>query len=391
MKRRSYKSLIESISLPSISRYLEYKGWEIDKSCQNKNVIVFNRSFSDSEDRYTIVLPSRESFIDFYPKIVDAINTLSFLEDRDVDVILNDIITLDVDILELRIVSEFAEKGSIPLRFAADFVSGIKNLVISSACTEENPRPYYVNPTQSSLSYGDIFRFGQTNIGSFIITIESSPIIGDCGVQIKVNDDCTLSEDIPFQRRIMRRIQKALYQVEHFGDHTNIDEFIKTAFEDGLNANMCDAILALKTADEPVTIESCFKLSKLTRNCDDIPERIVLSNNSFHIIEAISKAYRGIRKTEEVTIEGKIKSLTVDNISDSEKVNGYVTIQFEYEGKKRNVKTYLEGDDYKAACDAHKEQNTITVRGILDKTSKSWYLDLPKNFRIIREYEGQNC
>jgi len=385
MRQRDYKSLYKSVSLSSISKYLECNGWEIDNSCQNKNVIVFG-----SEDGCTIVLPSRESFIDFYPKIVDAINTLSVLENRDVDDILNDIINLDVDILELRIVSEFAKKGSIPLKFAADFVSGIKNLVISSACTEENPRPYYINPTQSSLSYGDIFRFGQTNIGSFIITIESSPIIGDCGLQIKVNDDCTLSEDIPFQRRIMRRIQKALYQVEHFSDHANIDEFIKTAFEDGINANMCDAILDLKTVDESVTIESCFKLSKLVRSCDNIPERIVLSNNSFHIIEAISKAYRDIRKTEEVTIEGKIRSLTVGNIANSENVNGYVTIQFEYEGKKRNVKTYLEGDDYKVACDAHKDQRKITVKGILDKTSKSWYLDLPRNFRIVSNYEAQN-
>lgn len=377
MKLDNINKRLNSITAKSVVNYLYLLSWKKKDNVSNKNLMIFEKDF------YSIALPANEHLIDFYPKLNTLIETLSFIEDITEDKIIDDMKNLDSDLLEIRIISDFANNGSIPLNYASSFISGLKDLIISTACTEENPRPYYKKPTQLSTKYGEFFRFGQTKVGSFIISVESNPF-KDC--QMVLDDNSQIVQNQPFQRKIMKRLQKALYQVQAFGQSSNIDDFVKTAYQDGISANMCDAILLFNSSDD-LKIESTFKWSKCIKDDSDMPETISISDKSFNIVKAISKAYKNKQDKEQVVITGIVMDLSLDRHIQikSDELSGYISIRFFYENDEKfhKVKVYLEGNAYQLACDAHKRKQDISIEGILDKSGYQWFLDYPENIKII--------
>lgn len=110
-----------------------------------------------------------------------------------------------------------------------------------------------------------------------------------------------------------------------------------------------------------------------------------MNSISFNFIKAIADAYKNNINTEEINIEGKVKSLKVDQIGAhfTDESGGFVSIEFLYEDRTRSVKVYLEGDAFQQACDALKHMKLVSVYGTLDKSSKFWHLDNPRNFMVI--------
>jgi hypothetical protein len=382
-----YDNLLKKINIKLLDCYLKQNGWKRDYSFSNNKNLLFTKSFDDI-DNAEIVIPAKEYYKDFIPKVKDVIEAISVYENKNIDLVLNEIVTLDIDRLEIRIISDISQKGSLPLKYASDVVNGLKDLIISSACNEENPRPLYDRVTKSAKGYAELFKFGQTAPGSFIMTIESEEFNEVCP-QMLITDDCEIKEskiEIPFQRKVFRRVQKALYQVSNIGNQGDIDQFIENAFKEGINANMCDAILFMKDEKHPITIESSFYWSELYPEGNEIPNKLSINQNNFPFIQAIRDAYRDRQLLKDMEIIGSIKGIFKADGTKVVELNelcGYVTIDFLYENKPRTVKVYLEGEPFKLACDALKETKQISVFGTLDMSTKFWHLNYPVNFKFL--------
>jgi hypothetical protein len=188
----------------------------------------------------------------------------------------------------------------------------------------------------------------------------------------------------PFSRKILRRIHKAMHQVESFtSSQERLDDFVRNGYFEGINANICDALLSIYETNEGVTLESTIRWAEDIPIPDDTPEKITLLSGDHNIIRAIANAYRQIQDKEYMQITGRVRKLSTSDDSQKTVIDGTITIVYEDEGKRHSIKVQLEEDDYKLACDAHKNGNEVTVEGWVDKSSKFWELVSPQKFTVI--------
>lgn len=364
------------VRLSDLVQYLQDHNWVVDDSFPNNNLIVFNKS-QKRDEVITIVLPSKEHFIDFPQRVTYAIDTLSAVEGRNKKDIINDITAADIDKLEIRVISSLSEEGKIPLNYAAGLILGLKNLIVSAAYTEEKPRKVFKRPSKQALDYGDLFKLGQTDIGSYIVTVESSSLKND-NIEIVINNNNEANPE-SFSRRIMKRIHRSIYQIENFNkENFKLNDIVQSGYNQGVNANICEALLSMYQEGVPVTLESQIKYSNVIKMDEELPSTITLQDADFHVIKAIAEALRS-EEPESVEIEGIISKLS----SRGESPYGVISVNFHYENKKHSLRLGLEEYDYKLACDAHKYNKKVRVVGVMDTSKRTWDVLSLELFEII--------
>ncbi|QOS81002.1 hypothetical protein JNUCC31_09080 [Paenibacillus sp. JNUCC31] len=368
---------LDTISLSNFVGYLRNNGWNRMKDFPNPNVFVFSHDIVDSSP-ISVLLPAKESFPDYHQRLHFALGILSDFENRSRDLIFKDIISYDspTDKLEIRIVSSFAEDGAIPLSYASNLIKGLKNLIVSAAYTEELPQRVFKRASQKAQSYSDFFKLGQTAHGSYVVTVESGSLVND-DIEIAIENDTLITE--PFSRRVMKRIHKSMHQIESFNDENNkLNDLVERGYTEGINANICDALLSFYDENESVKLESKIKYSKAIENTEQLPEKITLNSSDYHIIKVLAEALRE-KKSEDVELEGYISKLS----SNSELTHGSINIISTYENKRHSVKLELNQDDYKRACDAHKEKKQVRITGVIDTSGKTWEVVELKSFQVL--------
>ncbi len=371
------------IELNKVIRYLLQNGWQHNKEFQNKKLYVFYKFFNDdrkTDRNTTIVLPAKETYADYESRLNDALEALSILENRDISEIVNDVITPNRDKLEMRIVSKFSEDGTIPLSYASKLIQGLRNLIVSAAYTEENPRPFFRKPSFRARKYGESFKLGQTKIGSYVVNIESNSLENE-DMEIYIGESALTAA--PFSRRIIQRIHQSMIQVKKFNQpNYQLENYLKDGYLVGLNANICESLLALYNEDESIKLETKIKYSMyFPPQIQDLPDCISLNKEDYHIIKMIAEAFRE-QEQEIMSIEGKISKLSTREDLESS-AYGVITIDYMEDNSKRSVRVELDEDQYKIACDAHKMGKNIQVVGVLDFSKKSWEIVDLQKFNIL--------
>ena len=191
----------------------------------------------------SLVIPASEKYKDFYIALPDVIETLSELYKKSDNDIIKEINSSYYDLLEFRIKSKLSENGTLPLGYASNCIEGIKDLILYSACAEQCKEPICLRTTNNAKSIVDNFHLAQTDFGSFIINI-------DIKVVDEENEQLVLPEcepDPSVEHKIVKRIGKAMQQIDEITyNKTTLDETLPEAYESGVTANMCDALMKLK-------------------------------------------------------------------------------------------------------------------------------------------------
>jgi len=80
--------------------------------------------------------------------------------------------TVYFDRMEFRIISSLSQDGKLPLDYATDCIEGLKELILYSACAEQNAQPICFRATNAAKEYLESFKLVQTEVGSFVINID---------------------------------------------------------------------------------------------------------------------------------------------------------------------------------------------------------------------------
>ncbi|PKM65352.1 MAG: hypothetical protein CVU95_15565 [Firmicutes bacterium HGW-Firmicutes-2] len=366
---------IERILPENLELYLKITGWE-KKPHKNQYLYVFEKFYEEYSKSYKIVFPSNRDFEDFTDKIRTVVKTLSVLNSESQQSEIRNILNTSKDILSLRIISSSSRNGSIPLELASRLVMGIKDLIIYSVCNETRPIPVVPRMTKDSIKYANEFRFAQTQKGSYIVNIESQDIFED-GIQLGMND----MHDYPMTRKAIERIQRGFELIANVKDESKLQDI---SYHCGLNANMCDAILEITDYQGDIEIESKVNWANYMPQSKEIPDTISLKSIDFAVMKRLSDFYRNEENYVEVDIVGYVSTLHKKWVDYKEKraKDRVVTIIWIVEGDIHYVKTQLTEDDYKVACDAHRDSRPIEISGTLDKSRNRWFLENPQGFRI---------
>lgn len=364
MKEHTYN--FYNITAASIDRYLQLNGWSRNYHFTNHNMMVYTNANSFPK---TLAIPANEEYEDFYPILHNVMGVLEKIEKRSINEIIKDVTTTFIDRLEIRVISEITEDGKIPLEYAAECVEGLKELILYSACAEQIARPICYRATDYAKAFLKKFKLAQTEKGSFILNVDIQ-VVDENNEQI-VLDQCDVP--IPFEHKVIERIGKAIGQVDAIvNNQQQLTETAEQAFETGITANMCDAFLKMRPISDKDKVSATIRYaSSLTKKTGQV-EHIEMRANHFLVMDELAKIYRDKVAIQDATLTGIIRSLTKkkDVEGNLQTIKLYTT----FNGTPRTVTVVLSTEQYRIACDAHRDGLEVEISGELDMSKQHWVM-----------------
>jgi hypothetical protein len=369
---KSIQDSTTQLSAAAVDRFLQLSGWTRNYSFKNKGLMVY----TDSKNM-NIAIPASEKYVDFYYSIEQVLPTISEALNKNVDELLKEILAVYYDRVEFRIASESSKYGKIPLLYANDFITGIKELILYSACAEQKAQPICFRPGNMAKEVVNRFNMAQTSVGSFIFNIDIK-VVEEQNEQMILPDVEPL---LPIEHKIIERIVTALNQVESVVNNENlVTRVAEDAYETGITANMCDALMKMRPTDSNAEIEATIRYASAISQEPEKEIKKIVGPNHFMVIEELSKIYRDKKLIDDVVLTGFVQ--TVQKKSGDDIGEETIRLFTNHEGQNRIVKMELADDDFRLACDAIKEENEIEVAGELDMSSRIWVLNSIKSFRM---------
>lgn len=371
---------LRGITAASIEKYLTFTGWERDLLFANHRIWVF---FNKSEPDFRIAVPANENSKDFYSKVYDIIVTLSDYYEKSFEDMVVSLKSAYTDRIQFRIITDATRDGKVPLSYAAQCIEGLKDLVLYAACAEENAKPICSRTYNGAKNSLEKFQFGQTEYGSFVFNI-------DVQVASEENEQAFLADvppqiEEPKEHKIVKRIKTAIQQVDNVVNRTvRVGDIIDTAYEEGITANMCDALMKLKPDGvEDVSIETSFRFAEAITLTAEQPERRTLENLHFACFDEISKRYKDRTLVEDVVLRGTIKMLSKENNPNNNEMENTVRLLAKVDERMRSITLHLSACDHAAACDAYRDDKEVEVVGTLDKSMSRWFFSTVTDFSVV--------
>lgn len=104
--------MINKISLNNLKKYLEARKWKIINIDPKSNKIT---NVIDNEE-FEIIIPNKEDLPDYTFRINQLLESLSSIERRNYDEIVEEINDIGYDTLQIRFIEEQKYQGGIPLK-----------------------------------------------------------------------------------------------------------------------------------------------------------------------------------------------------------------------------------------------------------------------------------
>jgi len=375
-------SMIEGVMVADVTAWLASLGWRRKVDYPRPELLVFEGSSDDDGKPLTAVIPSDVTSADFRDRLTDLVRLIADVTGRTANDTAADLTAADADLVQVRVMSDFSSRGSLPLDYAAVMTVALRELLVSSACVEELPKASYSRATKSAVLHAQKCRFGQTRRGSFIATVESpvAPVLGGPSAPISM----------PFERRVVERIFRGVKTL-HDAVLDGRGDALLGGWGKGLNANMCESLVRLRGSDTETVLEFSAHWSRRIAPRDGLGAPIRIDRTGFELLEAAGRALRATTAGEVRDLSGKITALATartggdedEDDDDGDDTDRVATLRFDESGRGRfqNARVVLEESDYKIACDAHRDGRVVSLRGRLDKRGKRWWIADVEGFR----------
>ncbi len=361
-----------------VAAYLRAKGWRKDAELNGKGSLWLWPPEGGNE--FDITLPSRRDLGDYVLRIAEVLHTLASAEGRSQLDVLRDIHTVTSDLIRIRTPNRDSEDGSLPLDQAVTFVERSRDMMLAAACAALDKRPVYPKrKAQQAIDYIGNVRMGQTERGSYVLTI-LSPV----PPELKPAQPSLLPGEpvVPYEREVTRTLMDALNAM---GDaagaaaQQGVMAPFLTAVSRGVSANLCDAVVGLLDVSAGDGLDIRMAWSR-TRPAEDAPpSRILFGSDSRPLIAEAARVFRETTSADDLEIEGIVTRLNREPTATA----GEVTVTGNIEGRMRRLSLTLDGPAYGQAVQAHDNRKTVRCVGDLVKEGRGYRLQNPRKFEVL--------
>lgn len=368
-----------AVVAPSLLKaYLSRSGWE-KAEIKNKTLTKY---VYKSDHNLSVFVPEDRGSRDYSFLNEKVITIISQVEGRSKEAVLHNVLSLNQDELRFQFEGTSAKSGSLPLGYLISSAKAIQDAIIYAACAEIKPQPFYQRKLKDAIQRSKKARFGQTEYGSFILSIVMpfDPPVRD--------SQSGEAPDDPFGRRVMTRLVRGVTKaVKVAEDGETID--LENEYKTGLNANISESLADL--ADDGLGIEvsfSCRWSGSLGVPKDVVTEPIKLDSTTFSNLVSIGKRLRGPSISKDVAIEGFIVALSREDAMDGgDDGDDFLerTVVVRPDASEdlptKSIRIPLSVVDYNRACDAHRDRKRVYVTGRLEKL-RTWQMSTYTDFGI---------
>jgi hypothetical protein len=353
-----------------LSAYLRANGWA--HALNRGNFAVFKRSDEEIE------VPQQDSASD-YPRVVSLLlKDLGAIEQRAESTIVRDVRGSSVDTIRLSLTGTTMRDGRIPVEAGARAYEGARNLLLAAACSAIEPRS--VHPKRKpneAMNLLERARFGQPELGSFVLTIEA-PVAPQLQGQLPF----TTNAEEPLERATsltlangLHALGRALVEAAATG---SIDPF-RTRAAEGVSANLCDALSDLLLFSGAERLETSISFATHRPLMRPPASQAAFRSEVSSTLREAAKSLRLEEPAPDFVVLGNVLDLT----SGDPGKGGTITIPTEVDGRLRRVNIKLDSSEYQKAADAHLNRQVVSLEG--DLVSRGGRLELlrPRNLKTV--------
>ena len=368
---------LRAISPTSLAAYVKAEGWEkADRYGDHSTVYT-------KADAPELLLPDTDELADYHAVVSAILGYVAKFEERDELQVYRDLVEAESDVIRIRAPATL-DDGSIRIATGVDIFLQAREMLLSAACAATTPRAAYrAGKVKEAVTYMDKVRLGQTEQGSFVVTL-LAPVPANAAY---IQGQLWPSEDKePFERRVTQVLTSGLTAA-----CTAAEEVLKgqaiSAFQDfissGVNANLCDSLSVL--LEQAGTLDVSVTWAK-TRPAPERRSQIRFYQSRAIIFRQAADYFRSIEPRSGERLEGYVISLGRSLRSSS----GHISFKTSVDQKPVSVKVKLEGPLYKRALNAHETKTPIALTGDLIRKGYRWELETPHSLEVLDDDVPEN-
>lgn len=359
------------------SSYLLGTGWSLTKTDESW------ATFERDADKVAVEVPQRTSVRDYARLVGFLLDDLARVEARPASSILRDVKASSMDVVRLGIQGSSTRDGRIPVEAGMRAYEAARDLLLAAACSVIDSRQVFANrKPDEAMKLLSHARFGQTEVGSFVITIE-------CSIAPRLQRpllEGLPDFDAPFERKTCLRLANALQATIGAAQKSvasNEMAPFRDGAQDGVSANLCEAIAQIFDATEADLLETSFSFAPRRPVEKNVPRRISFSSDLVPVLRAGASGLR-----DEATYPGTdLLGAVVKLESPAPLDGGEVVLSAYIDGRMRNVRIKLSGPDYSTAVSAHREGVHVSCVGDLKREGRGFSLRNATDVRVARDPE----
>lgn len=360
----SFLSLIENINHSAFAKYLKDTGWRQFKS-KRTNVKIFQRE--EAGKFFQVTLPVERELSDFNTAMYKAVEIVAEVEKKSVEQVFLYLLNPNTDILKVRIEKNNVEAGSILFRDALPIYVNAKNLLEATTLDILQPKRYHQGKAnKATLDFLSHCRFGQTEIGSYIISIicpfgELSE--DDVYKQLSIFSDeerCMNS----LTRKVTAKVMTNLDRIKSCIDDGEIEKLVSFDESDMISANFYEALAGMNMEEPGVALGFEAEWAPVLRRPENVNSRLVLTHDYFQPLqEVIGKLKEETEKFQQII--GRIKKME-SSPDAQERTKGKITVAYlDDKNRARTVSAILSKNEYHQAIAAHERGLYVELVGTL--------------------------
>ncbi|MYE00758.1 MAG: hypothetical protein F4Y03_05680 [Alphaproteobacteria bacterium] len=333
-------------------------------------------------DKPEIILPRTQRLGDYASAVSEIIGIFAASEERDELSLYRDLVTADRDVVRIRAAD--GEDGSISVDAGVDLVRGARDLVLAAACSLRGKpqRLYRAAANQEAVALLGRVRLGQTEQGSFVVTLLTAPIVPQTRPPSLFPED--EPDEASDERKMTRRLAEAVTAAQQAAENAvsgRCDAFEETV-ENGVSANLCDALAVLI---EPFPTLDIGVHWALTHPVNAPRQTVRFAKADAPILREAASSFRAREPKLDTRLFGFVHRLQRHEEED----DGTIYLRTEIDNQTCSVAVVLNQSDYHTAIRAHEDKAPVLLQGDLDRIGQRWRLLNPEILSVIPPHEDE--
>lgn len=291
--------------------------------------------------------------------------TVAEVENKSVEQVLLYLLNPNTDILKIRLERKDVEAGNILFDDAIRMYESAKRLLAATALDILHPKRYHQGRMDDCvLKFLSSCRFGQTEIGSYVVSVVCPFAELDENEEYKQlsifsdEEQCANS----LTRQVTSRVMKNIFFIKNQIDNGEMDKLILQDEDKIISANFYEALGGLNLDSKGADVEFIAEWSPIVKNVDCVKNRILLTHDYYQPIETTIERLKD-ETNKSTRIIGRIKKLESSPDIQRRKIGKITVVYLDENDKPRTVIVNLSKSEYDKAIKAHEKGLHVEIVG----------------------------
>jgi hypothetical protein len=357
-------SLASRIGYQEVREYLKHRGW-VSVPSRRSHVAIFR---SPGDGKFEVLVPLERELADYSDAMETIARRAGEFEGRSASAVLHDFLQPRRDIVRFALDGQATADGTIGLLDGLGMLSGAKKSLLASACSAKRPAKFHA---RMALAEADAFvhgcHLGQTEIGSFVLTVETPH---DTGSAVVVGSS--------FGRRATEYLFASVGRLADAIRQDTVPFLLEAETGAIVSANLCEALVELMPKDESADLRLSSTWSPLLPQNKDIPSVVRIDRDMYESIEEIGQKLRPSDAPLPATFIGFVTELAGGFLPEGE-----VKLRVIVDEEMLEARAFLTRIDYQTAAQAHLTEQAVSVHGVLHRGRRAHHIKDVTSFAVL--------